>query len=129
VNNGVFKAAMMLAGYHPINPLELNWSYRINVKQCREVWPMTTRIAFLWPKDVINTTQQLDNLLAYWSGVLVQDCFNKYAAQQVAHYTQALELLRGKELSYPATYPIDVRVKARIICEVNHGGIGVGHAA
>lgn len=28
VNNGVFKGAMLVAGYRPVNPAELNWRFR-----------------------------------------------------------------------------------------------------
>lgn len=118
INNDVFKAAMLLAGYKPVDQGEQNWRYRIKVKADRAKWPATEHIEFLWHERVTDTLQQLDGLLTYWSELLVSNPNNIPLARQVRLYTQALELLRGEELTYPTTDPVDVRVKARIISEV-----------
>jgi hypothetical protein len=118
VNNDVFKAAMLLEGYAPVDQGALNWHYRIKVKADRAKWPATERVTFLWSETAADTTQQLNSLITYWSALLVNNSFDKHAAQQVSLYTQALELLQGKPMAYPATHPIDIRVKARIIADV-----------
>ncbi len=118
ITNDVFKAAMLLEGYLPVDTKEQNWRYRIKLKEQRKAWPSKERAQFVWSQSVTDTEQQLDGLITYWSALLVNNPNNVLAAQQVALYTQALELLRGKELTYPATDPIDVRVRARIIANV-----------
>jgi hypothetical protein len=120
ISNGVFKAAMLLAGYKPVDQGEQNWRYRIKVKADRAKWPATEHIEFLWHESVTDTAQQIDSLLTYWSELLVNNPNNIPLARQVGLYTQTLELLRGKELTYPDVYPIDMRLKARIIADVRH---------
>lgn len=119
VNNDVFKAAMLLEGYGPVDPNQLNWSYRIKAKADRAKWPATERVTFLWSETAADTAQQLNSLITYWSELLVNNPNSIHAAQQVTRYSQALELFRGKELTYPdVLYPTDMRLKARIISEV-----------
>ncbi|HVW76202.1 MAG TPA: hypothetical protein VHB45_01220 [Alloacidobacterium sp.] len=109
---------MLLEGYLPVDTKEQNWRYRIKLKEQRKAWPSKERAQFVWSQSVTDTEQQLDGLIGYWSALLVNNPNNVLAVQQVGLYTQTLELLRGEELTYPATDPIDVRVKARIISEV-----------
>src|SRR5579883_1443838 len=63
VNNDVFKAAMLLEGYAPVDQSALNWSYRIKVKADRAKWPATERVTFLWSETAADTAQQLNSLI------------------------------------------------------------------
>lgn len=110
---------MLLEGYGPVDRNQLNWSYRIKVRERRATWCALDRVGFLWSETAADTAQQLDGLIGYWSALLVNNPNSIHAAQQVTRYSQALELFRGKELTYPdVLYPIDMRLKARIISEV-----------
>lgn len=51
ITNDAFKAGLLLEGYLPINPNELNWRYRLKVKENRDRWPSEESITWRWPED------------------------------------------------------------------------------
>lgn len=49
VTNGIFKAALLVMGFVPLNPHEQHWRYRLKVKEDSDRWPEGGFIS-CWPQ-------------------------------------------------------------------------------